>query len=105
MPKVWRVRYRSAGKPQKQTVGHFPAVGLARARLERERAKTALTEGRSPAKEKQEAKREAADLNLADNRVEALARFWLTEVAAPHPAIRGKPRSTAVIGSASPSRS
>jgi integrase len=79
--KVWRLRYRLAGKAQKVTIGHYPAVALAKARLERERLKVALAEGRSPAREKQEAKRLAVELAHADNTVEAFARFWFSEVA------------------------
>lgn len=30
--KVWRLRYRLAGKPEKITLGHYPAVSTAKAR-------------------------------------------------------------------------
>lgn len=78
--KVWRLRYRLAGKPQKLTIGQYPAVSLSKARLERERVKVAIVEGRSPAKEKQQAKRTARELAHADNSVKSFATFWLTEV-------------------------
>lgn len=79
--KVWRLRYRLAGKPQKITIGHYPAVSLAKARLERERLKVSLAEGRSPAREKRETKRTERELAHADNSLEGFARFWMTEVA------------------------
>lgn len=79
--KVWRLRYRLAGKPQKLTVGQYPAVSLNKARLERERVKGAIADGRSPAREKQQAKQTARELAHADNSVESFARFWLAEVA------------------------
>lgn len=79
--KVWRLRYRLAGKPQKVTIGHYPAVSLAKARLERERLKVSLAEGRSPARDKREAKRTERELAQADNSLEGFARFWLAEVA------------------------
>lgn len=79
--KVWRLRYRLAGRPQKVTVGQYPAFTLAKARLERERVKVAIVEGRSPAREKQQAKRTARELAHADNSIASFSRFWLTEVA------------------------
>ena len=79
--KVWRQRYRFAGRPQKTTIGKYPTVSLSKARLERERLKVMLSEGRSPASEKQEARRTERELSQVDNSVETFARFWLAEVA------------------------
>ena len=79
--KVWRMRYRPAGKPQKLTIGQYPTGGLSKARLERERVKVAISDGRSPASEKQQAKQTAREFAHADNSVESFARFWLAEVA------------------------
>jgi len=79
--KVWRLRYRLAGKPEKVTVGHYPAVSLATARLEREQLKVSLAKGRSPARDKREAKQSERELKQAEHSPEAFARFWLSEVA------------------------
>jgi integrase len=78
--KVWKLRYRCTGKPEKLTVGHYPSVTLHGARLERARVKVALVEGRSPAQEKRESKREQREQGSADNSVAGFARFWLAEV-------------------------
>ena len=79
--KVWRLRYRLHGRPEKLTFGHYPAVSLAKARLRREEAKVAIAEGRSPAREAQATKRTLRDPRLGGNTVAEFAQFWLTEVA------------------------
>jgi integrase len=55
----WAVRYRSAGKPRKVTIGAYPAIDLKAARDLGRKALRAAAEGRDPAGEKQEAKGEA----------------------------------------------
>lgn len=59
--KSWAVRYRHAGKPCKLTLGRYPAVDLATARLRAREALQAAALGRNPAAEKQEAARQSAD--------------------------------------------
>lgn len=44
----WELAYRWQGKPQTLALGAYPAVGLAQARLERERVKVDLQAGRRP---------------------------------------------------------
>lgn len=78
--KVWRLRYRLNGRPEKLTIGHYPAVSLAKARLRREEAKVAIAEGRSPAREAQATKRALRDPGLGGDTVAEFAQFWLTEV-------------------------
>lgn len=58
---VWRYRYRVAGKREKLTLGKYPALTLKNARLKRDEAAQAAAMDKSPAKQKQLAKRAAAD--------------------------------------------
>lgn len=58
---VWRYRYRVAGKREKLTLGKYPALTLKNARLKRDEAAQAAAMEKSPAKQKQLAKRAAAD--------------------------------------------
>jgi integrase len=78
--KVWRQRYRLASRPQKATIGKYPAVTLAEARHERERIKIMLAEGRSPASEHRAERRAENKLSQAENSVEAFARLWFIDV-------------------------
>jgi integrase len=47
--KVWRYRYRYAGKPSIITMAEYPAMGLAEARAERDRLRALVKGGGSPA--------------------------------------------------------
>jgi integrase len=47
--KVWRYRYRHAGKASIATLGEYPAMTLAEARAERDKAHTLVKKGTSPA--------------------------------------------------------
>jgi integrase len=47
--KIWRYRYRFAGKANMLTIGEYPAVSLADARGERDRARALLRAGSDPA--------------------------------------------------------
>src|SRR5437588_2211354 len=79
--KVWRLRYRRAGKPEKLTIGHYPAVGLGMARLAREEARQLIAQGGSPAGQAQAAKRVLREPGIGGNTLAEFARFWLIEVA------------------------
>ena len=46
--KFWRYRYRYAGKPTMATLGEYPAMSLADARVEREKARALLKAGANP---------------------------------------------------------
>lgn len=50
--KSWAVRYRHATKPRKMTLGGYPAISLADARKEAQKALRMVSEGRDPATEK-----------------------------------------------------
>ena len=56
--KVWRVRYRFAGKAKMFTVGEYPAVGLSKAREMLIEVKRLLQDGVDPVMHKKEAKRQ-----------------------------------------------
>lgn len=47
--KVWRYRYRYAGKPSMITMAEYPQMGLAEARVERDRLRVLVRGGGSPA--------------------------------------------------------
>ncbi len=78
--KVWRLRYRLAGKPEKVTIGHYPAITLAKARLRREEARQDIAGGRSPARDAQAIKRAQREPGAGGNTLAEFARFWLAEV-------------------------
>jgi len=73
--KSWAVRYRHAGKPRKLTLGKWPIIGLADARLAASEALEAVEHGRDPGQEKKAAK--AASVVQADrDTVEALIDLY-----------------------------
>jgi integrase len=54
--KLWRFRYRYAGKEKMLTFGSYPEVSLASARTKREEAKKLLAEGKDPSQKRKEDK-------------------------------------------------
>lgn len=59
--KTWRYRYRlngAAGKQEKVTIGTYPEISLSEARLKRSELKRMVTMGTSPAKAKQDKKKQ-----------------------------------------------
>ena len=57
--RLWRVKFRVAGKEKLLSLGGWPEVSLANARKERDKAREALAAGADPAREKQHAKHRA----------------------------------------------
>lgn len=57
--KLWRLKFRIAGKEKLLSLGGWPEVSLATARRERDKAKEALAAGSDPARDKQQAKHRA----------------------------------------------
>ena len=47
--KLWRYRYRHAGKPSMAALGEYPTMSLAEARAERDKARALVKSGASPA--------------------------------------------------------
>lgn len=54
--KLWRLKYRIAGKENKLSIGTYPQVSLAEARRRRDEARGLLAAGQDPAREKQREK-------------------------------------------------
>ena len=76
--KLWRFKYRFAGKEKLLSLGSYPDVPLAKARDAREEARRLLAEGVDPSAARQQERRERAD--AAANDFEAVAREWLDNV-------------------------
>lgn len=72
--KYWRLKYRHAGKEKRLGLGVYPAVSLAQARKERDKARELIAAGQDPSAARQEAK--AARLVAVANSFEAVARAW-----------------------------
>lgn len=75
--KVWRVRFRAAGKENTLTLGPYPHLSLQAARRARDEAKAALFEGRDPSREKK-AKKLAARHSCGDT-FKAVAADWYAQ--------------------------
>lgn len=72
--KLWRVKYRHAGKEKLLALGAYPEVSLAQARERRDDARKLLAEGVDPGETRKAEKR--ARLLAAENSFEAVAREW-----------------------------
>jgi integrase len=74
--KLWRYRYRIAGKENLFAVGDYPALGLAEARAKRAEARELVKQGIHPAHNRQAARLAIHAANA--NTFEAVAREWMT---------------------------
>lgn len=74
--KLWRWKYRYAGKEKRLALGSYPALGLAAARRARDNARDEQRTGLDPVAAKKIAKA-ARDAALANN-FEVVARAWFT---------------------------
>ena len=72
--KEWRIRYYFNEKENMLSLGFYPAVSLAAARLEHARFKQLLAQGIDPSENRKEQKRQAAI--AAENSFELVARQW-----------------------------
>lgn len=72
--KLWRLKYRIAGKEKLLSLGPYPAVSLADARAARDRAKDLLREGKDPAVAKKLNRLTVA--KQTGETFEAVARQW-----------------------------
>jgi integrase len=75
--KHWRWKYRYAGKEKRLSLGTYPSVTLAKARLARDAARLTLAEGADPVQAKSDAKL-AQRLRLGTS-FEAVARAWFED--------------------------
>ncbi|WP_226100930.1 tyrosine-type recombinase/integrase [Dickeya oryzae] len=72
--KYWRLKYRVAGKEKKLSIGVYPDISLAEARLKREEAGKIIASGGDPSEQKQ-VERQAKKINI-DNTFKAIALEW-----------------------------
>ncbi|HPH66891.1 MAG TPA: integrase arm-type DNA-binding domain-containing protein, partial [Kofleriaceae bacterium] len=77
--RLWRYKYRFAGKEKLLALGAFPEVSLRQARERLAEARAALAEGRDPSELKKTAKAEGL---ASANTFEAVAREWLEKFSA-----------------------
>jgi integrase len=75
--KLWRYRYRIAGKENLFAVGDYPALGLAKARGMRAEARELVKQGIHPAHNRQAARLATHAANA--NNFEAVAREWMAK--------------------------
>lgn len=73
---TWRVKYRIDGKERIYSVGPYPLVGLAAARVELREVKSLLLEGRDPVIARR--LNRATTTARADNTFKTVAKEWLT---------------------------
>ena len=72
----WRIKYRVEGKEKTYTIGNYPDVSLAAARVELGEVKALLREHKDPVTERRINR--AASAACADNIFRAVAQDWLT---------------------------
>jgi len=77
--KVWRQKYRFAGKEKRLTLGRYPSVSLAEARIRSRDARTKIENGVDPGLERRQMK-VAAKVNAA-NSFEAVATEYIAKMA------------------------
>lgn len=73
--KLWRLKYRYAGKEKRLALGTYPTTGLKDARAKRDEAKRILEAGVDPGETKRTEKQRKAALSA--NSFEVVAREWL----------------------------
>lgn len=73
--KLWRFKYRLAGKEKLYAIGTYPEVTLSEARIERDRARKLVAAAADPVHHRKEQERQQA--TTAENTFEALANEWL----------------------------
>jgi len=78
--KLWRWKYRFAGKEKRLSLGQYPAVSLAKARKERDAARAQLAAGTDPSQAKRDARQ--AGLIQTETSFEAVTRLWWKDWAA-----------------------
>lgn len=73
--KLWRYRYRIAGKENVFAIGDYPAIGLADARTEHDKARVLVKQGIHPSHNRQAER--LANVTANANTFEAVAREWM----------------------------
>lgn len=78
--KLWRLKYRFAGKEKRLALGSYPETGLAEARKRRDAARASLEQGIDPGLERKQEK--AAAKVSAANTFESVAQEYLAKMKA-----------------------
>ena len=73
--KLWRLRYRIAGKENVYAIGKYPDIGLAQARAERDAAKKLIKQGVHPARQRKLER--ARQVSEHANTFETIAQEWM----------------------------
>lgn len=73
---TWRIKYRIEGKEKIYSIGPYPLVTLAAARVELGEVKALLLEGKDPVSHRRVSR--AAHAASADNTFQSIAQEWLT---------------------------
>lgn len=73
--KLWRLKYRYAGREKRLALGMYPSVGLANARRRRDEARKLLADGIDPSDQRRADK--ASLRNGHGDNFEAVAREWI----------------------------
>ncbi len=76
--KLWRFKYRFAGKEKRQALGTYPDTSLARAREKREEARRLLADGVDPSENRKV--QAAAKVALSANSFEVIGREWFAKM-------------------------
>ncbi|RDI99520.1 DUF4102 domain-containing protein [Dyella solisilvae] len=74
----WRYRYRFAGKAKMLSLGTYPTVTLAQARLRRDAARAQLAQGIDPSAHKQAAKESQVRAQMPVRTFRQVANVWLS---------------------------
>lgn len=74
----WRFRYRFDGKAKMLSLGTYPSVSLAQARLRRDAARASLANGVDPSASRREAKRERALALAPAHTFSSVAELWMS---------------------------
>lgn len=77
--KLWRVKYRFAGKENRLALGSYPEVSLSEARRRRDEARRQISEGNDPSLERK--RKRAADLASVANTFSEVASEYITKMA------------------------
>lgn len=73
--KLWRLKYRLAGKEKLYAIGSYPAISISEARIERDKARKLIANGIDPVHDRKE--NERTKVLTSGNTFELLANEWL----------------------------
>lgn len=77
--KLWRLKYRYGGNERVYSIGGYPEIGLAAARVERDRAREWLRRGNDPVVERRTSRATTKTEEADDSTFKFVAEEWLTK--------------------------